>query len=422
MGRRKIEIEPITHERNRSVTFLKRKNGLFKKAYELGVLCSVDVVVIIFDEKPTQPGTQKLYEYCSSKVKDIIKKHSKFTGERDSKGPGDFSRGGGKGGGRKVDEDADADGDEDDEDDEEEQPEPPKKRQRKNEATTSTKVATNTSTKRVSQPPTKSLKRGRSSTPASTHSRETSPDLRTSALSAMPSGYLQQQSQNPFPQYPQPHSSLANSPSSPFDAFHPQTQYPPHHPFQYRPQQTQYSTQNGGKYQYQNQMYGPSHRHLFDNQNPHPHPYSSSSFNDLLSIFEAMPSAGNAHPNGLVLPVGNGNGTAASWPQHASAYQQQHRGGGSSSGGGSGSGAGVGAGAGDNNWLEYLSGSGGPARRPPVDEELTGVFQGGAARRGQPSTPDEDADDAEREGGRSRSTSDSEYEPQPRRRGRAKKG
>ena len=29
-----------------------RKNGLFKKAYELGVLCSVDVAVIIFGERP----------------------------------------------------------------------------------------------------------------------------------------------------------------------------------------------------------------------------------------------------------------------------------------------------------------------------------------------------------------------------------
>ncbi|KAF6750642.1 myocyte enhancer factor 2D [Ephemerocybe angulata] len=53
MGRRKIEIQPILHERNRSVTFLKRKNGLFKKAYELGVLCSVDVAVIIFGAHPT---------------------------------------------------------------------------------------------------------------------------------------------------------------------------------------------------------------------------------------------------------------------------------------------------------------------------------------------------------------------------------
>ncbi|KIY72482.1 SRF-like protein [Cylindrobasidium torrendii FP15055 ss-10] len=73
MGRRKIEIQPITHERNRSVTFLKRKNGLFKKAYELGVLCSVDVAVIIFEKRPGhQP---KLYEYCSSNVKDIVSRH-----------------------------------------------------------------------------------------------------------------------------------------------------------------------------------------------------------------------------------------------------------------------------------------------------------------------------------------------------------
>ncbi|KDR78030.1 hypothetical protein GALMADRAFT_1298303 [Galerina marginata CBS 339.88] len=55
MGRRKIEIQPITHERNRSVTFLKRKNGLFKKAYELGVLCSVDVAVIIFGASSPLP-------------------------------------------------------------------------------------------------------------------------------------------------------------------------------------------------------------------------------------------------------------------------------------------------------------------------------------------------------------------------------
>ncbi|KAG0144562.1 hypothetical protein CROQUDRAFT_47204 [Cronartium quercuum f. sp. fusiforme G11] len=56
MGRRKIEIAPIVDDRNRSVTFLKRKNGLMKKAYELGVLCGAEVAVIVF------AGNGKLYE------------------------------------------------------------------------------------------------------------------------------------------------------------------------------------------------------------------------------------------------------------------------------------------------------------------------------------------------------------------------
>ncbi|KIY44959.1 hypothetical protein FISHEDRAFT_61467 [Fistulina hepatica ATCC 64428] len=77
MGRRKIEIQPIQHERNRSVTFLKsfswqRKNGLFKKAYELGVLCSVDVAVIIFEERPGHHV--KLYQYASKDVQKIVQR------------------------------------------------------------------------------------------------------------------------------------------------------------------------------------------------------------------------------------------------------------------------------------------------------------------------------------------------------------
>ncbi|CAL1714450.1 unnamed protein product [Somion occarium] len=107
MGRRKIEIQPITHERNRSVTFLKRKNGLFKKAYELGVLCSVDVAVIIFEERPGHHV--KLYQYCSGDVNNIVQRHLRFEGERDTKGPHDFS-------GVKAEDvaDEDEDGDEDD--------------------------------------------------------------------------------------------------------------------------------------------------------------------------------------------------------------------------------------------------------------------------------------------------------------------
>ncbi|KAJ7735086.1 hypothetical protein DFH07DRAFT_724897, partial [Mycena maculata] len=93
MGRRKIEIQPITHERNRSVTFLKacRKNGLFKKAYELGVLCSVDVAVIIFEERPGHH--HKLYQYCSGDIRDIVGRHVQYDGERDTRGPADFSGG-----------------------------------------------------------------------------------------------------------------------------------------------------------------------------------------------------------------------------------------------------------------------------------------------------------------------------------------
>ncbi|KAJ7218133.1 hypothetical protein GGX14DRAFT_333137, partial [Mycena pura] len=112
MGRRKIEIQPIIHERNRSVTFLKRKNGLFKKAYELGVLCSVDVAVIIFEQRPGH--NVKLYQYCSGDVQDIVQRHMRFDGEKDTRGPPDFS------GNATTKLDDPADADDDDQEDEEE--------------------------------------------------------------------------------------------------------------------------------------------------------------------------------------------------------------------------------------------------------------------------------------------------------------
>ncbi|TFK98531.1 hypothetical protein BDV98DRAFT_512173 [Pterulicium gracile] len=118
MGRRKIEIQPIKHERNRSVTFLKRKNGLFKKAYELGVLCSVDVAVIIFENKPSNGHHVKLHQYCSTDIHDVVQRHMRHDGEKDSRSPGDFSgEGGGKG-------DDGGDGDEEEGDEEEVQQEP----------------------------------------------------------------------------------------------------------------------------------------------------------------------------------------------------------------------------------------------------------------------------------------------------------
>ncbi|KAI2777473.1 hypothetical protein F4815DRAFT_288874 [Daldinia loculata] len=87
MGRRKIEIKAIKDDRNRSVTFLKRKGGLFKKAHELSVLCSVDVAVFIFG------SNKKLYEYSSSDMRDLITRYQYHGVPNEHKGPHDFNGG-----------------------------------------------------------------------------------------------------------------------------------------------------------------------------------------------------------------------------------------------------------------------------------------------------------------------------------------
>ncbi|KAI5655226.1 hypothetical protein M9H77_32413 [Catharanthus roseus] len=48
MGRVKLQIKRIENTTNRQVTFSKRRNGLIKKAYELSVLCDVDVALLMF--------------------------------------------------------------------------------------------------------------------------------------------------------------------------------------------------------------------------------------------------------------------------------------------------------------------------------------------------------------------------------------
>ncbi|KAG9090763.1 hypothetical protein FRC06_000891 [Ceratobasidium sp. 370] len=79
---------------------VQRKNGLFKKAYELGVLCSVDVAVIIFGHN------NKVYEYCSTDSDSIVQRRLHYTGERDVKTPADF-------GGDKANNDDDDEGSDD---------------------------------------------------------------------------------------------------------------------------------------------------------------------------------------------------------------------------------------------------------------------------------------------------------------------
>lgn len=49
MGRKKIRIESIENERQKMVTFARRRAGLIKKAHELAVLCDCKIALLIFD-------------------------------------------------------------------------------------------------------------------------------------------------------------------------------------------------------------------------------------------------------------------------------------------------------------------------------------------------------------------------------------
>lgn len=61
MGRGKIVIKRIDNMTSRQVTFSKRRNGLFKKAKELAILCDAEIGLIIFSD------TGRLYEFSNSK-------------------------------------------------------------------------------------------------------------------------------------------------------------------------------------------------------------------------------------------------------------------------------------------------------------------------------------------------------------------
>lgn len=71
MGRKKITIEPITDERNRHVTFNKRKSGLIKKAMELSILCNCQISFLVFNAE------NQLFEYCSTDPRLILQQYCK---------------------------------------------------------------------------------------------------------------------------------------------------------------------------------------------------------------------------------------------------------------------------------------------------------------------------------------------------------
>ncbi|KAL3372190.1 hypothetical protein AABB24_008636 [Solanum stoloniferum] len=62
MARGKIQIKKIENQTNRQVTYSKRRNGLFKKANELTVLCDAKVSIVMIS------STGKLHEFISPSI------------------------------------------------------------------------------------------------------------------------------------------------------------------------------------------------------------------------------------------------------------------------------------------------------------------------------------------------------------------
>ncbi|KAL6605825.1 hypothetical protein ACP70R_041478 [Stipagrostis hirtigluma subsp. patula] len=69
MVRGKTVLKRIENETSLQVTFSKRRNGLFKKAKELAILCDAQVGVLVFS------STGHLYDFSSCSMKSIIERY-----------------------------------------------------------------------------------------------------------------------------------------------------------------------------------------------------------------------------------------------------------------------------------------------------------------------------------------------------------
>ncbi|GMI98352.1 SUPPRESSOR OF OVEREXPRESSION OF CO 1, AGAMOUS-like 20 [Hibiscus trionum] len=79
MVRGKTQMRRIENTTSRQVTFSKRRSGLLKKAFELSVLCDVEVALIIFSPRG------KPYEFASSSMQETIERYRKHTKDNRTK-------------------------------------------------------------------------------------------------------------------------------------------------------------------------------------------------------------------------------------------------------------------------------------------------------------------------------------------------
>ncbi|CDP01412.1 unnamed protein product [Coffea canephora] len=67
MGRVKLPISRIVNNTNRQVTFSKRRNGILKKAYELAVLCDIDIALFM-----VSPSGRISYFSGTKRIEDVM--------------------------------------------------------------------------------------------------------------------------------------------------------------------------------------------------------------------------------------------------------------------------------------------------------------------------------------------------------------
>ncbi|RLM91821.1 transcription factor CAULIFLOWER D-like [Panicum miliaceum] len=72
--RGRVELRRIEDRVSRQVRFSKRRAGLFKKAFELSLLCDAEVALIVFSP------AGKLYEYASASIEDTYDRYQQFAG------------------------------------------------------------------------------------------------------------------------------------------------------------------------------------------------------------------------------------------------------------------------------------------------------------------------------------------------------